>query len=59
MTTIFTNVLRYFRDRHERRIAIRTLAGMDDHQLADIGIVRGSIVDVADGFLSHGMRHAG
>lgn len=50
MTAIRT-LLRHLKERHERKLAIRTLSAMDDHQLADIGIERGFVVDAVDGNL--------
>ena len=52
MTTLKT-LLRSLKERHERKLAIRAIAAMDDHQLADIGIERGRVVDAVDGNLPH------
>ena len=52
------SILHALKARHERRIAIRALAAMDDHQLSDIGIERGSVVDAVDGNLPQFMAWA-
>lgn len=44
-------LLRHLKERNDRRVAIRALSVMDDHQLADIGIDRGFVVDAVDGNL--------
>lgn len=59
MSTLKT-LLQHLRERHERRIALRTLAAMDDHQLADIGIERGTMIDAVDGrypYFGHAIRN--
>ncbi len=50
MSTLKT-ILRQMKQRHERRLAIRALSSLNDHQLADIGIERGFVVDAVDGNL--------
>lgn len=51
-------LLHIFKARHERRVAIRALSAMDDHQLSDIGVERGSVVDAVDGNLPQFMAWA-
>lgn len=51
MLPAFKTLLRHLKERHDRRIAIRALSAMDDHQLSDIGIERGFVVDAVDGNL--------
>ena len=51
MLPILRTLVRNLRTRHDRAVAIRTLAAMDDHQLADIGVERGFVVDAVDGNL--------
>ena len=43
------NVLKSLRERHHRNLAIRELSSLNDHQLADIGVERGSLVDAVNG----------
>ena len=42
-------VLKSLRERHHRQLAIRELSALNDHQLADIGVERGSLVDAVNG----------
>ncbi|MDX7951934.1 DUF1127 domain-containing protein [Lichenihabitans sp. Uapishka_5] len=42
-------VLKSLRERHQRHLAIRELSALNDHQLADIGVERGSLVDAVNG----------
>lgn len=43
------NVLKSLRERYVRELAIRELSALNDHQLADIGVERGSLVDAVNG----------
>ncbi len=45
------NVLKTLRERHVRQTAIRELSALNDYQLADIGVARGSLVDAVNGRL--------
>jgi uncharacterized protein YjiS (DUF1127 family) len=51
MLTALRTIFHHIKARHERRLAIRALSVMDDHQLSDIGIERGFVVDAVDGNL--------
>lgn len=51
MLPLFTSLFQLIKARHERRVAIRALSAMDDHQLSDIGVERGFVVDAVDGNL--------
>ena len=51
MMPMLKTLLRHLKERNDRRVAIRALSVMDDHQLADIGIERGFVVDAVDGNL--------
>ena len=44
--------------RRDRAMAIRTLSLMNDHQLADIGVERGSIVEMLDSKAQLSLHHA-
>ena len=46
------NVLKSLRERHNRQLAIRELSALNDHQLSDIGVERGSLVDAVNGRLN-------
>jgi uncharacterized protein YjiS (DUF1127 family) len=41
--------IRVMRERQERQAAIRELSALNDYQLADIGVERGSLVDAVNG----------
>lgn len=47
--TRLQTVLKSIRERHQRQMAIRELSALNDHQLADIGVERGSLVDAVNG----------
>lgn len=49
MLSRLQNVLKSLRERHERQVAIRELSALNDYQLADIGVARGSLVDAVNG----------
>lgn len=51
MLTALKSFFDHIKARQERRQAIRALSMMDDHQLADIGVDRGFVVDAVDGNL--------
>ncbi len=51
MLPALKTIFRHIKARHDRRLAIRALSAMDDHQLSDIGIERGYVVDAVDGNL--------
>ena len=55
MISAFKNLFDHIKARHERRLAIRALSALDDHQLADIGVERGFVVDAVDGNLPQAM----
>ena len=49
MLSKIQSVMSLVQRRRERAMAIRALSLMNDHQLADIGVERGSLVDMVDG----------
>ena len=49
MLARFHTVLKVLRERHQRQLAIRELSALNDHQLADIGVERGSLVEAVNG----------
>lgn len=49
MLTKLQSVLRAVRDWQMRQQAIQELASLNDHQLADIGVERGSLADAVYG----------
>ncbi|MCW6511088.1 DUF1127 domain-containing protein [Lichenifustis flavocetrariae] len=51
MLTRLQNVLKSLRERTQRQAAIRELSALNDYQLADIGVERGSLVDAVNGRL--------
>lgn len=49
MLTKLQSVVRAVREWHVRQQAIQELASLNDHQLADIGVERGSLTDAVYG----------
>jgi uncharacterized protein YjiS (DUF1127 family) len=49
MISFFSEALQAWKAFNERRAAVRALESLNDHQLADIGIERGFIVEAVTG----------
>ena len=54
----FSHLVAWFRQTRERRELIRELSAKDDRLLADIGISREQIHEVADAAVKQGPKHA-
>ena len=54
---VFTRLFAAIRDRLERNAAKRSLYGMSDHLLEDIGVGRHEIDEMVEGSLRAGVHH--